>query len=281
MDFRIRSMQPDEIAIAVDWAAAEGWNPGLHDAHSFSRPDPEGFLLGLLDDEPVATISAVRYGEHFGFIGFYIVKPDWRGRGFGWRIWQAAMARLEGRNVGLDGVVAQQDNYRRSGFRLAHRNIRYRGVATPADPPAGDVPEPLAAADIGAVAAYDRAFFAADRGSFLASWISRPGTVALGLGTSGALRGYAVARPCREGWKIGPLFADDGSGAEALFAGLRRALPAGSPLFLDVPACHAAALAFAEGKGMEKVFETARMYTGPAPDLALDRTWGICSFELG
>ncbi|MGB7012289.1 MAG: GNAT family N-acetyltransferase, partial [Pseudolabrys sp.] len=27
-DLRIRSMRPDEISIAVDWAAAEGWNPG-------------------------------------------------------------------------------------------------------------------------------------------------------------------------------------------------------------------------------------------------------------
>lgn len=281
MDFRIRSMQPDEIAIAVDWAAAEGWNPGLHDALPFSLPDPEGFLLGLADGEPVASISAVRYGEDFGFIGFYIVKPDWRSRGYGWRIWQAAMARLAGRNIGLDGVVAQQDNYRRSGFRLAHRNIRYRGAATPAGLPTGETPQPLGAADSGAVAAYDRAFFPAERAAFLAAWISRPATVALGLRAGGGLRGYAVARPCREGWKIGPLFADDAAGAETLFAGLCRTLPAGAPLFLDVPACHAEAIAFAAGKGMEKVFETARMYTGPAPDLALDRTWGICSFELG
>src|SRR4051812_31309758 len=28
----IRTMRPDDISIAVDWAAAEGWNPGLADA---------------------------------------------------------------------------------------------------------------------------------------------------------------------------------------------------------------------------------------------------------
>ena len=38
------------------------------------------------------------------------------------------MARLEGRVVGLDGVVDQQANYQRSGFVLAHRNIRFGGV---------------------------------------------------------------------------------------------------------------------------------------------------------
>ena len=34
-DLRIRTMRPEEIAIAVDWAAAEGWNPGLADADCF------------------------------------------------------------------------------------------------------------------------------------------------------------------------------------------------------------------------------------------------------
>ncbi len=41
------------------------------------------------------------------------------------------MARLGARTVGLDGVVAQQENYKKSGFVLAHRNVRHGGVARP------------------------------------------------------------------------------------------------------------------------------------------------------
>ena len=41
--------------------------------------------------------------------------------------------------IGLDGVVAQEGNYQRSGFVTVHRNMRYRGVvpeeATDASPP--------------------------------------------------------------------------------------------------------------------------------------------------
>ncbi len=33
--------------------------------------------------------------------------------------------------------------------------------------------------------------------------------------------------------------------------------------------------------GLSPVFETARMYTGPAPAIALDRIFGVTSFELG
>ena len=125
--YTIRPATRAELVRLIDWAAAEGWNPGLDDAEAFRAADPEGFLIGLLEDEPVAGISVVRYGDDFGFLGLYIVRPEHRGKGYGWAIWQGGMVRLQGRNVGLDGVVAQQDNYRRSGFVLAHRNVRYAG----------------------------------------------------------------------------------------------------------------------------------------------------------
>ena len=131
-DLCIRTMRPDEIAIAVDWAAAEGWNPGLADAACFATVDPDGFLIGELDGVPAATVSCVNYGASFAFLGFYIVREDVRGRGYGVRIWNAAIAHAGRRVIGLDGVVAQQQNYKKSGFALAYANVRYGGtVAAP------------------------------------------------------------------------------------------------------------------------------------------------------
>ena len=121
--FTIRPMRADEIVLAADWAAAEGWNPGVNDAPCFATVDAEGFLIGELDRRPAATISCVNYDDSFAFLGFYIVRPDLRGRALGWRIWQAAIAHAGTRTIGLDGVVAQQDNYRKSGFKLAYRNV--------------------------------------------------------------------------------------------------------------------------------------------------------------
>jgi GNAT superfamily N-acetyltransferase len=79
----IRTASAEEFATAVDWAAAEGWNPGLDDLAAFHAADPGGFLMRFDGDEPVSSISVVRYGDDFGFLGFYIVRPDWRGRGIG------------------------------------------------------------------------------------------------------------------------------------------------------------------------------------------------------
>src|SRR3954463_7916051 len=150
--FTMRPRRADEIALGVDWAAAEGWNPGLNDAPCFATVDAAGFLIGELDAKPAATISCVNYDDSFAFLGCYIVRPDLRGRGFGRRIWQAAIAHAGARTIGLDGVIAQQDNYRKSGFRLAYRNVRYGGRAAAAGAkarsltPLADVPLAIVAA---------------------------------------------------------------------------------------------------------------------------------------
>ena len=278
--YTIRVMTRQEVDIAVEWAAAEGWNPGLTDAHCFHVADPNGFFVGLLDDEPVATISAVKYGSSFGFLGFYLVKPAYRGRGYGMRIWNAGLTSLRGRAIGLDGVVAQQDNYRKSGFTLAYRNIRYQGAGggpRPADPEIVSLSTiPFITTD-----EYDKPFFPDDRGLFLKNWINQPEHTALGILHNRTLVGYGVVRRCREGYKIGPLFADSPELAERLFLSLRASVPVGSPLFLDTPEPNAAAIELAERHHMTVSFETARMYRGEQPDVPLDRLFGVTTFELG
>jgi len=268
-----------EFDLIVEWAAGEGWNPGLADADCFHAADPGGFLVGRLGDEPIGCISVVTYQPAFAFLGFYIVKPALRGQGHGLRLWQAGMARLEGRVVGLDGVLAQQENYKRSGFVLAHRNIRFGGT------PRCDYPRDgrLAVIDadlVESVLAYDRAFFPAARDAFLRCWLRPEQRKGLALIEDGALRGYGVIRACRSGFKIGPLFADHYEGADLLF----RALAAGAKdaeVFLDCPEPHHPATGLSASHGLSPVFETARMYRGPAPALPLDRIYGISTFELG
>src|SRR5215468_8938760 len=173
---RIRTMRPDEISMAVNWAAAEGWNPGFADAACFAAADPEGFFIGELDGAPVATVSCVNYGESFAFLGFYIVRKDLRGRGYGLRIWNAAIAHAGRRVIGLDGVVAQQENYRKSGFELAYANVHFSATVAAPDAPRANV---IALADVplATVEAYDATVFPAQRTAFLRAWIGSPGYV--------------------------------------------------------------------------------------------------------
>ena len=276
---RIRSMRPDEISIAVSWAAAEGWNPGLADDLCFGAADPDGFFIGELDGAPAATVSCVNYGESFAFLGFYIVREDLRGRGYGLRIWDAAINRAGSRVIGLDGVVAQQENYRKSGFKLAYANVRYGGtVEAPAASQGGVIA--LGDLPLAAVEAYDATVFPAPRTAFLRRWIGTPTHVGRALVRDGALAGWGVIRPCRKGRKIGPLFADDRAAAEAVLSALLASVGEGE-VFLDVPSINRDAISLAENLGLAPVFETARMYTGAIPHLQLERVFGVTSFELG
>ena len=278
-DLRIRTLGPDEVPLAVDWAAAEGWNPGLADAACFTTVDKQGFLVGEFEGEPAAIISCVNYNDSFAFLGFYIVRSDLRGRGYGLRIWQQAIAHAGARVIGLDGVVAQQANYKKSGFALAYANIRYGGTVTGMNAPKAGV---VALGDVpfAAMEASDATVFPAPRTDFLRAWIASPGHIGRAFLRDGELAAWGVIRPCRQGWKVGPLVADNRSAAEAVLSALLAAI-GGAEIFLDVPGVNPDAIALAQSLGLSPVFETARMYTGAIPPLRTERIFGVTTFELG
>lgn len=282
-DLVVRPMSRAELDVLVGWAADEGWNPGLNDAEIFWATDPEGFVAAEVDGRLVGGGSIVSYGGRFGFMGFFIVAPSHRGRGLGARLWRhrrgALLDRLApGASIGMDGVFAMQPFYAEGGFVLAGRDLRFEGVGAAA----GLAPGLVDAREVpfAALAAYDTAHFPAPRPHFLARWIAQPGARALAALGDGGVRGYGVVRPCRRGFKVGPLFAADAAIADALLRGLGDHAR-GAPLVLDVPEGNAAALALAGAHGMREVFGCARMYLGPTPDLPGEEIFGVTTFELG
>lgn len=279
--YTIRNMTLEEVeSIAAEWAAREGWNPGLHDAPCFYAADPKGFFVGLLADEPVACVSIVAYPQKFAFLGFYIVRPEYRGKGYGLKIWNAALERLGDYNVGLDGVVEQQANYKKSGFELAYSNIRYEGVSRPT---AQDWPELVSLSEVPFedIVQYDAKLFPAPRPQFLRCWLEQPDSLGLAALRRGKLAGYMLIRTCRAGYKIGPLFADDDELAAKLFLAASNFAAPGAKIYLDTPETNQAAVRLAESHGMQKVFGTARMYTKARPAMDLDKVFGVTTFELG
>src|SRR5262245_18570462 len=126
-EYEIARVTDGDLSTLLRWADREGWNPGLDDGPAFYAADPSGYFIGRLGNRPIASISAVAYDGDFGFLCFYIVEPEFRGKGYGLRTWHEAMAYLGDRNIGLDGVIEQQENYKKSGFKLAYNNTRYAG----------------------------------------------------------------------------------------------------------------------------------------------------------
>ncbi|MDV2480835.1 GNAT family N-acetyltransferase [Methanoculleus sp. Wushi-C6] len=276
-EITVRPMTKIEVGIAIDWAEREGWNPGLSDGDCYYAVDPQAFFAVLHDGRLIGSFSVMVYRDGFAFGGFYILDPEYRGRGIGLAIQEQADRLAAPYNFGIDGVFEMQDRYAAHGFIFSHRNIRYEGLGGGTRPPgltdARGVP-------FDAIVRYDARHFPAERPGFLRHWLAQPGATALAVLEDGEVRGYGQVRPCRRGAKIGPLFADTPEIAERIYSGLSAAVP-GQPLFLDVPEPNAAGVALAERHGMVPVFGTARMYTKEIPDLPLDRCYGVTSFETG
>jgi len=278
--YRIKKMTLNELKLAIDWAANEGWNPGLYDAEAYYTADPNGFLMGYLDKEPIASISVVKYSADFGFLGFYIVKPEYRGQGYGWKIWQAGMEYLKGLNVGLDGVVDQQENYKKSGFKLAYRNIRFEGKPIPQIKSKYNL-KPIQQIPMSLIQEFEKSFFPAERNRFLEKWIQLPESHGYGILEEGKLKAYSMMRKCRDGYKIAPLFAQNIEQAEALLAGLSQQVSGDTKLYIDIPEIHTKAVDWIKSHNYQMSFETARMYTGDFPKLPIQQIFGITSFEIG
>jgi len=272
----IRPLDLKEIETLIGWAKAEAWNPGLADAAPFQAADAQGLIGCFVDGVMTAGISAVRYGSSFGFIGLYIAHPDFRGRGYGRLVWDAGMAHLKGRTIGLDGVPEQQANYRSMGFAPDYETFRWSGTLEGRSHPQVS---PLEKAHLPALIAFDRRHFAESRPEFLKTWLDVPRQAKVFV-RNGLIAGYAVARQCHQGYKIGPIFAEDFDVARGLlFACAMEAK--GEVLHIDVPAGQTEFSGLLDLKDFVRGFRTTRMYRGTPPAFDTAGVFGLTTLELG
>lgn len=277
-----------EVDELVSWAASEGWNPGLHDAELFWATDPEAYIAAEVNGELIGGGAITSYNGEYGFMGFFIVRPEFRSRGYGNTLWHARRERLlerlqPGAAIGMDGVFTMQGYYAKGGFTYSHRNMRFQAdITEPLATPAADAEYivPLDSIPFEQVSSYDRHCFPTTRPEFMKRWIAQPEAKALGYVRDGKLLGFGVVRRCGVGCKVGPLFADDLPVADALYTHLAD-YAIGGPLFLDAPENNPAAMELVAQHQMVEVFGCARMYLGDAPEVDDQRIFGVTTFELG
>ncbi len=275
----IRTMQADEVAIAIDWARQEGWNPGINDAALFYQADPCGFFAGEVDGELVAVGSAVAYDNNFAFCGLYIVAPQHRGKGYGMELTKHRLEYCDNRNIGIDGVLENVEIYQRIGYVPFYQNKRYQFTAKSAPFDTNAISK-IEESHIAQILTYDQQCFPAPRENFLKAWLMQKNGKSLIFSENGEIQGYGVRRECLEGYKIGPLFANNIEIATQLLNAFQEDI-AGESVLLDVPENNQSAIHLAESFSMEVIFATARMYQKGLPNICENKIFGITTFELG
>lgn len=261
MAYEIRQMLKEDARQGWEWARQVGWNPGLHDWEIITAIDPNGCFAGILDGKMVSSIIAVQHQRRYGFMGLYIVAPEYRGRGYGLAIWKHAMHYLTNdvgaECIGLDGVLANEVLYKMWGFQTSYKICQYKHVVNQTFKrrcPA------ISENHFQDIINYDLKVFMVDRASFLHDFIFKTEAKTGEVYVSGKLAGFAVARPCFKGYKIGPLFADDIEVARMLIESLFADLP-GQTVFIEVPESNSQAIKLVTDFDMSPGLATVRMYT--------------------
>ena len=282
-DLEFRKLDFSGLKCLVGWAQSEGWNPGPHDANVFWSTDPDGFYGFYFKDTLIAGGAIISYNKAFGFMGLFIVKPEYRSNGLGEKLWylrrNLLIDRLQDKApIGMDGVVAMQPFYKKGGFEIAYTEERYekKGVVLEIDPKISTIQDN----DFYQILDYDEKCFGFLRQEFLKPWINLPQNKTFKYQSEGRVLGYAVVRKATKGYKIGPLFADNPVVAEALYkACLNSAID--ESIYIDVPMINDEAVNIIKKYDATYVFECARMYYGQPPKLDVNKIYGVTTFELG
>lgn len=274
IEYRTASLS--EVHGLMELAAAEGWNPGLDDPDAFFLADRDGFFGAFDGETHCGGISVVNHNPHFAFLGLYLMRPEYRGKGLGFSLWKYAIAHARERTIGLDGVEDQQANYAASGFETAGNTTRFTGKIPGKR---RDKVREVRDDEISKLIKMEAQASGVRKPSYLATWFQKTLTRrTFVFEDAGQIQGFCTMRQCLEGFKVGPFFARDTEIARQLLETVSAHQD--SELTLDVPGSSRELEKVCQTFGMQAGFRTARMYRGPFTPVP-ETLFAVGSLELG
>ncbi|KAF9975640.1 hypothetical protein BGZ73_000655 [Actinomortierella ambigua] len=318
--FALEQATPEEARnIFFKYAKSEQWNPtrnGYEYDLAVMKADPTAFWLGKIEDPETKTkslvsiISATHYGDKQGWIGLNICDKAYRGRGYGLKGFLDALGKFPpGASVGLDGVMAQLDNYKKSGFvhyawtnERRHGNIEdiFTKLNVDEAKHASRIVDAnkLSSERFSQLAKVETEASGLDRPEFTEHWVRfhngdehRFNAVYLSEDHQKVL-GFACVRPAVASYRVGPLYAQSEEIATALLANLGRQIQAahakqalegvGLVMDVDAPDTNKIAMALFGRLGWPNTFPCARLWYGAGvPKATVEHCYGIGSLEFG
>jgi GNAT superfamily N-acetyltransferase len=275
-------MRATDIDAGLRLCRLSGWNQTRRDWEQFLALNPGGACVAEYEGHVVGTVTTVRYGSRFGWIGMVLVDPAFRGRGIGTRLLDHALVLLSDMPlVRLDATAAGHDLYLTRQFVDEGLINRVEAVGPVVPSSAPDGVRPMAERDVPQVFALDQQVFGADRGLML-QWMWQGAPEYAWVSYSGdCMTGYAMGRHGHAYEHVGPIVAGEDETACRL---VRACLGANStaPFVIDAPAGHPSWQRSLEAMGFRHQRSLLRMAkgTGHIPgDMA--RQFAVLGPEFG
>ncbi|MBN1541375.1 GNAT family N-acetyltransferase [candidate division KSB1 bacterium] len=260
----LRRLSAEDLPAALRLSRAVGWNQIQQDWQAFLQFRPAGCFAALIRGKVVGTATTIDYQGQTGWIGMVLVDSEYRRRGIGKYLLQAALESLQHcRRIKLDATADGQPLYERLGFKPECRLLRLRrphtavACAVHQEPHTRTVTPP----DLETLVAYDTPRFGVQRGAVLQNWFERCPRCAVMVEKKGRIRGYSLARPGRTAVHIGPLVADSLSCAKSLLTALVCRFP-GQDVIVDSLHADNSWIDLLQELGFEQSRIFMRMYLG-------------------
>jgi len=242
-----------------------GWNQNVADWR-FMLGAGRGFGLRGVDGKWEASSLVLPLGDKLAWISMVLVTKARRRGGIGTGLLERCIAevRASGAVAGLDATEQGRPIYLPLGFRDLYKISRWHFDGVHEATPIGRL-RPMAAADLPAVLAYDRAFSRMNRPALLTHLATRQPGMAFVARSGDRLAGFVLGRDGRTARSIGPVIADDEPTGLALIAKAASSVP--GPFIIDVPDAHPAIRSWLERQGAVSPRGYVRMTLGVAPGL--------------
>ena len=294
--FKVRLIRTQEEfeGIIINAMVKEGWGPGLKDAECFMACDPTAAFVGELNGKPICCATMAKYGDSYAFGGCYIVSKEFRGKGYGNKLYDACMASVKHfPSIALISGLKREEINKHNGFRSVFYGAFFvfniPTTITCFSETSNRSPvqiKRIEEVNIRALFMYDTTVFGFERHAFLSKWLRMIGSHArVAIDSEGSIVGYTVARPTfiKESYKIGPLFADSELIAEKLLkAVFEELLRQGKPapvVCIDAPTEKATKL-YERLQG-KRSFELVYMVMNDLPDACFAKWFGYTTVQFG
>lgn len=230
---KYRTMTADDIPDGLRLCRKAKWNQMEPDWQIFLQNSPGACMVATFQDQIVGTVTTIRYGHSFSWIGMVLVDPVFRRQGIGQQLLQEALQLLQAEEtVKLDATPAGREVYLKLNFVDEYPLTRMNLMLTEA------IPNYIRARailkeDFPRLIEFDRNIFGADRASLLQWMWEKAPEFAFLIEEGNEIKGYSMGRYGHDFIHIGPIIAQNIVIAQdLLIPALNKC--AGSPLILDV-----------------------------------------------
>ena len=237
-------------------------------------------------------MSAVKYSNEYAFVAYYMVDEPYRGGGYGLAMTKTVLGSLpKGCNFGANTLEENATKYvdflGLKSYWSIHRMafLAHQATLSLSDMshPTGITIKPACELPFHNMLDYDTSVHVYACLTFLKKWISAPNCFSYAaINNNGTVVGYTVVRTTlrqKDGWIIGPLFADNSQIARCVYQAVFDKVSKEDPLGIDVP--NGNALHVAKELPSKEIRRFVRLYNkGVPPKFPLWKVFGSTSSHI-